>query len=445
MSWGRSFARALAAGATVAVIACSGTDATLDSSKCIAGDAKACPCSGTAMGVQVCADDGSHYTPCSCDDGGASATDGSSADGTIAQDAAGLTSDGSGLISDGAGSVDAPATTDAGADATTDGAADASSDGAIADASSDSPIADARADGSVDGCAPSGPEECFNGVDDDCDGLTDCADPACQPVAECVPEAAGFTYGAEVAPGGACPADFGAATLDLSQGLTAPTTCNGCACTASLTCTNLLTEGAAGTCPPFSPVVGIDVNSLACESIHLTSHNASTQSTSTHTSCGWSGTPSPAALSWGAGTRVCTTSSVGAGCAPGNVCVAKATKHCATTSASAACAAGYHTEGAGGPWYTGVTDTRSCGSTCGCTTSGGSCGMSIVELFTASGCGAGSTTEILDNAVACNMPLTYQSVRVAPGHDAVQPTCSPSYAPMTGSASPSGAVTVCCL
>ena len=32
----------------------------------------------------------------------------------------------------------------------------------------------------VDGCKATGPEKCTNGVDDDCNGLTDCADPACQ-------------------------------------------------------------------------------------------------------------------------------------------------------------------------------------------------------------------------------------------------------------------------
>jgi hypothetical protein len=71
--------------------------------------------------------------------------------------------------------------------------------------------------------------------------------------------------------------------------------------------------------------------------------------------------------------------------------------------------------------------------------------MAITVLYAATGCGAGLTTDITDNQVACHMPnALYQSAMVAPGHDAVQPTCSPSYAPMTGSATATGAETLCC-
>jgi len=156
-------------------------------------------------------------------------------------------------------------------------------------------------------------------------------------------------------------------------------------------------------------------------------------------------TPAPAPLSWGAQTRACETTGVGGGCASGNVCAARAAKHCVTTPGTFACAAGYSVEGAGGPWYTGVADTRSCGNTCGCTLSGGSCGSSYVELFTASGCGPGTTTAITNGAVVCHLPVPlYQSATVVVTPDAVQPTCSPAYAPMTGAASATGAQTLCC-
>jgi hypothetical protein len=40
----------------------------------------------------------------------------------------------------------------------------------------------------VDACTPTGPEQCTNGIDDNCNGLTDCADPACmQDNYTCVP------------------------------------------------------------------------------------------------------------------------------------------------------------------------------------------------------------------------------------------------------------------
>ena len=36
-------------------------------------------------------------------------------------------------------------------------------------------------------CVPTGAENCFNGVDDDCNGHVDCDDPACgSGVAQCV-------------------------------------------------------------------------------------------------------------------------------------------------------------------------------------------------------------------------------------------------------------------
>jgi hypothetical protein len=170
----------------------------------------------------------------------------------------------------------------------------------------------------------------------------------------------------------------------------------------------------------------------------------STQSTVTHTSCGFSGSPAPAPLSWAAQTRFCSTAKVGAGCTAGNVCVPKATKHCVAASNAVACAAGYTAEG-GGAWSTGASDTRSCGSTCGCTKSGGSCGTASTVLYAASGCGAGVTTYIIDNATSCHLPVpSYQSATVLAGRDAVQPTCSPSYAPMTGSATATGTETLCC-
>ena len=393
-------------------------------------------CSGSAFTSQTCP---------SCDDGGTSTADGSLVDGPAQSDGTAqdsMSPDASahdGSSRDGSPGPDGSMASDASdGSATTDGPT--SSDGASSDA-----IADARTVASGDACVGSGTEECFNGVDDDCNGLVDCADPACQPVAECVPVAPGFSYAAEVAAGGACPAHFGASALDLSQGLNAPATCTGCGCTSTLTCTNILTEGAAGTCPPITPVTPIDVSSLTCQSISLSTGNASTQATVTHTSCGYMGTPAPAPLSWGAQTKACETASVGGGCATGNVCVAKAAKHCVTTPGTFACTAGYSVEGAGGPWYTGVTDTRSCGNTCGCTKSGGSCGTSYVEIFTASGCGSGTTTAITNGAVACGLPVPlYQSATVVVTPDAVQPTCSPAYGPMTGGASATGAQTLCC-
>src|SRR5512132_4096821 len=54
-------------------------------------------------------------------------------------------------------------------------------------------------------CAPGDVEDCFNGADDDCNGKTDCEDPACNDVAVCEPLALAAASGVVVAEADACP------------------------------------------------------------------------------------------------------------------------------------------------------------------------------------------------------------------------------------------------
>ena len=81
-------------------------------------------------------------------------------------------------------------------------------------------------------CVPGAPEDCFDGWDNNCDGLIDCADPLCNPVAVCVPAGAGLDH-ATVAGTLACPPQYPGETL-LRNGLTG--TCdNSAACVSPVT------------------------------------------------------------------------------------------------------------------------------------------------------------------------------------------------------------------
>ena len=68
---------------------------------------------------------------------------------------------------------------------------DSSSSGSSGDGSSGNPT-DGPRDVVAD-CKATGPESCDDGLDNDCNGLIDCADPACNPTHQCVAQApAGF-------------------------------------------------------------------------------------------------------------------------------------------------------------------------------------------------------------------------------------------------------------
>ncbi len=69
-----------------------------------------------------------------------------------------------------------------------------------------------KIDAGVDttGCVFQSAEDCFNGIDDDCNGHTDCDDPACNASTTCVPAAGsnGFAAGAWIDPSLTCPVRF---------------------------------------------------------------------------------------------------------------------------------------------------------------------------------------------------------------------------------------------
>jgi hypothetical protein len=97
----------------------------------------------------------------------------------------------------------------------------------------------------TDGCVAKGPENCTDGVDNDCNGATDCADPACSARGyACVePPPGGWSFVA-FAPGApasqsACPTSLHTTTVDVDP-IDTPSTCScSCGVGAIPTCTGM--------------------------------------------------------------------------------------------------------------------------------------------------------------------------------------------------------------
>lgn len=78
------------------------------------------------------------------------------------------------------------------------------------------------------GCVPTGPEDCFNSLDDDCINGIDCNDPAC---GACVAAPMGFALGLIVDAASPCPAGFETQQTPIFAGLDQGPGCVGtCAC-----------------------------------------------------------------------------------------------------------------------------------------------------------------------------------------------------------------------
>src|SRR5262245_35015382 len=73
-------------------------------------------------------------------------------------------------------------------------------------------------------------ELCFDGQDNDGDGLADCGDPDCDAGAICVASAADRPAGALVPGDQPCPAGFQGGETTIHRGLQ-PSECTGCGCT----------------------------------------------------------------------------------------------------------------------------------------------------------------------------------------------------------------------
>jgi hypothetical protein len=303
-------------------------------------------------------------------------------------------------------------------------------------------------------CVPTGPEDCFNNKDDDCDGKIDCADPDCSPKAQCVtadPTAApiGILTGAT-----ACSTNgYGIATKIMAN--PNPLNCTGCSCKSpAVTCSTTLTSyNTAGLCEAGSGVfqkVGMfsTGDDKGCATIPPWSTNPSGDvfgitatkfAATVGAGCTPAGSPVVPTLTWGSSGAFCATPTIGGGCAAGQVCVP-------TLGAASACQLfdGAKSSCPGGatplPWYTGSTGSASCGAcTCGAA-AGASCDNALLTVgsdYTCSG-----ATSIGSGGTACFTSGIYEP-GVQFGGTPTAPTCPPQSA-YTGNLTPSGPKTLCC-
>jgi hypothetical protein len=316
------------------------------------------------------------------------AADGSAVDGTSPGDARppvdGTTADAT--KPDGSvvreGGPDAPPPVDAPSDTPVDGPADAPID-ALPDAPADAPR-DARPDApppppdaGMDACVPSGPEVCTDNIDNDCNGLVDCADPACATQGyACIPPppGGGWSYGTVDLTGRpACPAGAGAAVGLVLDPVNNPASCTcGCSATQSPSCTMGTLAAVYGNdsmCsngPDPYPVNGGACTNLASVGI-LAYVGAPPLPPTGPAACGaMSSTmvpPNGATM----GEACPVAGPFGGGCTGGNVCGLvgpSPLRACVIHGGSAVCPAGYQVPHAAGA---SLTDARGC-TACGCST-----------------------------------------------------------------------------
>lgn len=289
-------------------------------------------------------------------------------------------------------------------------------------------------------------EDCFNGVDDDCNGATDCEDPACGVVAVCEPQADTAQNGVVVGGGEACPAGYTAGEQIINRNLV-DGGCTGCACMLKgATCT-----GNVWYYPSAAACTGDALNTggmpagnfgFACDSTPISSgqtYGARTSTWKAQNLCTGRGAATAAPVTWGETMKFCAASKVGKGCSAGNVCVPniKAAPHCALASGSATCGA---FKSAQSDWYTGFTDGRTCGA-CGCIASGVDCTGVTLEV--------GSDYSCINAAVVPEKTkkcFSGSGIYAPPVHLVGAPnqgTCE-GVAPVTGSLDPTGQATLCC-
>lgn len=305
-------------------------------------------------------------------------------------------------------------------------------------------------------CVPKA-EDCFDGVDDDCDLKTDCEDPDCTATAMCT-ESGGPDGLALILDGDqACPKEFAwAQESSIFQGLTAENTCGGCSCQASdITCVPELyayeisqaeceadTAGSGGGLVTFAKPLRFrqqPPDPSECERIQtggagLSLYGLRLASLKPSAKCTPAGTATVAPPRWAKRAALCTPTRIGSGCG-GGACVPRITgAKLGVRPSNGTCSSAYPNRDI---WHKGLTDSRVCGQ-CSCGMSGGQCGNVAVTSGADYGC-SGLFTVRVDLPKSCGAGY---SPAAALSGEPTPPTCSPTSA-FSGAALPADPVTLC--
>ncbi|AUX20277.1 uncharacterized protein SOCEGT47_007430 [Sorangium cellulosum] len=297
---------------------------------------------------------------------------------------------------------------------------------------------------STGGCAPV--EGCFDGVDDDCDGFTDCADPDCAEGAVCVRAPVNFELGVVVGETEPCPDGFTADERLLFRGLSGGG-CEGCGCTPNPTdcAVDLYLYASRSQCEGDDALaLGTRADPIGFECDGTPINNGAVEWGGVRAglfdviqTCTVTGTAIPGPAEWAESVKFCRATSVGEGCDAGEACVPKQAPatQCALVSGSATCSGYARREG---DWFQGYRDTRTC-SSCSCTASGGDCNNVRVQL--------GNDYSCFDHASLSQGSRYCGYAYSPPAYLVGEPTPSRCTARTTlsGSLDPTGQSTLCCV
>ena len=252
------------------------------------------------------------------------------------------------------------------------------------------------ADGGGDAgpCIATGPEICDDGIDNDCNGQTDCADVACTPRWTCTaaPPDQWTPVGFAAATRVDCPVGFGAPTdLQTVAGKSGAPVCD-CDCGGANACAPGGIVMTAGNTPACNDASQTFPNADGCQKISggglsLTTNSYVKANAGTPGSCNVSAAGTFAPLSNG---RTCGIARLGGGCKANQVCVPRpgtAFQSCVEKTGNVACPGGYPTLYQAGD---SAADTRAC-TACTCTTA--PCAGTL-ELFDDTACTASANLEI---------------------------------------------------
>jgi hypothetical protein len=331
------------------------------------------------------------------------------------------------------------------------------------DGSADAPHRPDGEGGAADACSQ--PENCTNGVDDNCDGLVDCADPTCNKGGfACTPGdiPSGWTlvaYDATARP--ICPSSYGAggeqAVVTNVGGAAATCTC-GCSGTAATCEGTAIIIGYPNSCVMGTPVnlaVADGACSPATTSITATdSYELNFQSSVSAEAGNCSGagqvmgTLAPPTFSAGATCAV--SSPLGAGCTTGVCAPAPGTGFvgCITHPGNVMCPTfGFSQPTLASTGTPGYLDMRGCaGCTCATTLNCGS--VTNVALFASATCEGSAAFNVNSGCQLINTSGTNQGYKVSygplQGSAACVPTSATPPAPTGAVVLDSSALTICC-
>jgi hypothetical protein len=299
-------------------------------------------------------------------------------------------------------------------------------------------------------------ENCTNGIDDDLDGLVDCADTDCNAGFTCVPEAPmGWTgpvllYEGSPALKPSCGQIGAADSFVGSNNLQAPNdSCSACSCKPQgVVCTaQALSTYSDQACTTVKPSIAQPA-AKACVDVNvnppLKSYAAAPPTTAlANASCSpEGGVLNASAPSWNTAALACAPSTLGSGCGAANVCALAGSAPfgsgaCVWQSGVQACPAGYPVQHT---YYTGTSDTRACAA-CACSgVPSGSCKMNT-EVYGNTGCGG--LADLVANDGGCHKAQTAKSIRPVADLSGIT-GCAPSGGELSGTLTPNGDTTVCC-